>query len=826
VIGCPRLDLISNDAGMTSAANAKHTNALGLGYLSSSLGAVRQALTARARAATLRGVLRLNCAHWPPRPGADRSVLPGASHVGLVTAKADCRVGSRIAAAALAATTLVGVACTGREGLDFGQASRSHARRAAATSIAAGTDVTCEVQSDGRVLCWGADSGGEGGKLGDGPADGTPGPVVVLGITDAVAVATTGWTSCAVRATGAVMCWGNDWGAGVLGDGTGASSSFPVRVLGVDDAVSVALSGSYDNGFACAVRARGGVRCWGTCDTGGLGDGRLGSGCGPQLAVDVRGLSDVIELAAAVNIGSMCARTGAGELFCWGDGVASPTRVAGLQGVTDIAVGTRHFVALLADGTLWAWGNCSTGACGDGAYDWPNTPKPVLGIADAVAVVAGNGWSCAQRANGELSCWGSATYNIDLTRHLSTHNVPQSQSILTGVRQLAAGMDHACARTAGGLLCWGLNADGQSGPATLDYDTKAHLAPLAAHPTHLVANGFATCGIDNGRALCWGGNPYGSLGDRSEEPALGAVAAVFGVDDAVRVGLGEHFGCVRRASGDVLCFGRNNVGQLGDGSTTESLLSRRVVGGATDLTLGLRHACAVRSDSRVVCWGDNASLQLGSAGIGESSTPIPVSGLTAALAVVAGTAHTCALLVDRTVRCWGAGGAGELGDGQTQASAQPVAVAGLTNVTQLAAGASMTCAIVTSGELWCWGNGYGFRFLNNNHDPQLTPVRIPVTPPVLALGLGLNHTCAELSDGTVECWGLSDHGQCGLEAYWTAAAIHIAAADGATELSSGVAAQHTCAATSGGMVCWGNNRYGQLADGVDNYSPRLIGGLE
>ena len=96
----------------------------------------------------------------------------------------------------------------------------------------------------------------------------------------------------------------------------------------------------------------------------------------------------------------------------------------------------------------------------------------------------------------------------------------------------------------------------------------------------------------------------------------------------------------------------------------------------TRLSADAFHACHVVNDGTVRCWGDNGFGQLGDGTTTNRPTPVPVNGLTAAVAIAAGRVHTCALLGDGTARCWGANGSGQLGDGATTSSLTPVAVSG------------------------------------------------------------------------------------------------------------------------------------------------------
>lgn len=716
----------------------------------------------------------------------------------------------------------VASACLGRGGFQFGTSPEEFRKQS--KRLAAGGDVSCFVETSGKIRCWGSDGGGEGGKLGNGPTQDTHGPVYVSGLDDAVAISSTGTTSCAVTRRGTAHCWGNNGGSGVLGAGTTTPSDVPVQVAGLSDAVAITVGGSYNNGFACAVRKNGAVRCWGSCERGTLGDGRDAVGCTELTPIDVFGLPRMVQLDASPHTRLICGVTTLGTVYCWGNGSALPNEVAGLEGVVSVSLGATHNLAVHEDGTVSCWGMDTVGECGLGQSGTISPPQRLPDVTDVAGAIASAAWSCLVFRDGELRCWGDSRDNTDLTRRLVAAPTPQLQSHLAEVRAVALGTGHGCALLGEAVHCWGANSGGQSGPDVLDFDIAPHRATLVPSATALRTNRYATCGLVDGRATCWGGNPYGSLGDGTGEPALDSVTTVAGIDDAVQMELGTEFACVRRATGIVACFGRNHTGQLGDGSTTHSALPVEVLGDVRHLALGTEHACAVKNDGRVWCWGNNRQSQLGRDGAVYATRPLEVLGVDAVTTLAAGATHTCALLANQTVRCWGAGNEGQLGDGGMASSIAPVDVQGLTAVTRLVAGGRHTCAQRDDGSWWCWGDGYAFRYLTNDHDDRGVPTQVALDAPIMEIGLGRGHTCVTRDDGLVQCWGLTDHGQCGVAAYWTQTPVTLTGIGAVAELSIGVDSDHHCARTEEGVICWGSNRYGQLGDGVDHYTPRRIGG--
>jgi alpha-tubulin suppressor-like RCC1 family protein len=231
-----------------------------------------------------------------------------------------------------------------------------------ATAVTAGGAHACALRENGRVGCWGL---GSLGQLGDGSIvhnTGNP-PVAVSTINDARQISA-GWNhTCALRRDATIWCWGgNGDGAtsyGQIGDGTHDNAPAPVQVAGIDDATSVAAGGW----TTCAIRASGSVWCWGYGERGGLGDGASGNSATP---VEVAGIGNARQVA--VGGWHACATVGGGRVSCWGandgqlgDGTRvdqpTPVRARGLRNVTRISAGWIDTCAVRSDGSLWCWGS-------------------------------------------------------------------------------------------------------------------------------------------------------------------------------------------------------------------------------------------------------------------------------------------------------------------------------------------------------------------------------------------------------------------------------------------------------------------------------------
>lgn len=293
-----------------------------------------------------------------------------------------------------------------------------------ATQIACGGNRACLVRKDGTVVCWGTT------LLGD-PASGRV-PVQKSGLTGVVALALSkGDTfSCALEAGGQILCWGKNE-AGQLGRGSiGGSDINPVLVSGISGAIAVSAGSEH----ACAVMGDHSVRCWGRNF-----DGQLGNGSTTDSGIPVA-VSGLQAMAIAAGYSHTCAVATDGTARCWGKNASgqlgssggdalTPRTVTNLSGVSTMAAGDDHTCALTSAGAVYCWGRANNGRLGNGstATGVVLTPTKVVNLGPARAITAGSQHTCALLKSDVRKCWGR-NHRYQLTDAASGASIPGADS--------------------------------------------------------------------------------------------------------------------------------------------------------------------------------------------------------------------------------------------------------------------------------------------------------------------------------------------------------------------------------------------------------------
>ena len=355
-------------------------------------------------------------------------------------------------------------------------------------------------------------------------------------------------------------------------------------------------------------------------------------------------------LAKSVNLGGAhsCSLMQDGTVQCWGrntsgqlginsdtDFVDTPQKVVGLTDVRQIAAARDHTCALTTQGLVYCWGKNTAGQLGDGTTTNKGQPTLVSGLSAVAQIAVGggeDGHSCALLNTGQVRCWGYNTYSQVTGAGTTTNQLtPVVVSGLPNAKYIALGGWHSCAILANSVnsQCWGYSGDYQLGKTSTN--NGGPYTMQSANFIQLAAGNRHTCGIDaQNKISCIGRNDSGQLGNGTSGSAQSKYNSPA---SATQISLGlDRTTCSVGTNGgiDTYCWGANGTGQLGDGTTTsrstptqvQGLAGRVLVislGGYTDSTSG--HTCAVLSTGSVQCWGHNSVGQLGIGSTTDSNAP-------------------------------------------------------------------------------------------------------------------------------------------------------------------------------------------------------------
>jgi alpha-tubulin suppressor-like RCC1 family protein len=296
--------------------------------------------------------------------------------------------------------------------------------------------------------------------------------------------------------------------------------------------------------------------------------------------------------------------------------------------------------------------------------------------------------------------------------------------------------------------------------------------------------------------------------------------------------------------GEILAWGGNASGELGDG-TTQSRSTPVVVrdlgghGLVLGVAAGVTHSMAVTADGDVLAWGHNASGELGSQNSSDSLLPVLVKGVKRARAVAAGDGWSMALESDGTVLAWGNNQSGQLGDGNAPIDHPlPATVYGLSagsGVIQITAGYSFGLILKSDGSVWAWGNGTSGQLGDGSTDKRSAPTPVKGLGPgsgVIQVAGGGSFSLALKSDGTVLAWGNNESGELGdgkapVDSSIPVPVKGLGPDSGVVAISAG-AAFALALKSDGTVFAWGNNESGELGDGkapVDSPIPVPVKGL-
>ena len=807
-----------------------------------------------------------------------------------------------------ATTTGGAVSCWGANSSgqlgDASQASRSTpspvSGQLAWTSVAAGGAHSCAVTTAGLAYCWGSNADGQVGDGTSGTTRTVPFAVYDSGSTKWATVSAGGRHTCGVTQTGSGSCWGYN-ASGQLGDGSGTSRTVPTSVSGFQWS-SISAGDSH----TCGITTAGIGYCWGANGMGQLGDGTTTSRTAPtavggndrwqsivagfQHTCGVNSLGKAwcwgtavngqvgdgnvsIALLPAVVDRSVATASGSGQTFTvfvnlsgvTGDGAASATFTLGLTsspGVVDASgnalspslSGSRQGY-ILDNATGVAPSVSSISRVGSASRIDAQTVPSFKVVFSKAVVGVGAGSFYVARGPGIIGMPSVASVTPGVSVATTTFTVSLSTASVTGdggagsTIGLGVSPASAVADTVGTALT-SSDPTGVNQPFNLDNvrPTLVSIVPKASagfpagtlvptagvpSPEFAVTYSEAVSGVATGSYVLEAGAGI------SGTPTITATNVAY-----ASVSSGAGHSCAVTTVGTAYCWGANDRGQLGDGTsvsrTEPVLVAGELVWGS--VASGSGFTCGVTTTGKAYCWGANDSGQLGDGTLIDRTSPVAVVSAASWTSVAAGTAHTCAVTASSTysvaglAHCWGRNSDGQIGDGTTTVSSVPTAVVTARRWASLSAGGDHTCGLTATvsgtleGTALCWGaNGSG-QVGDGTTTGQTAPTTLSVPLTLKAVSAGYRHTCAVTQAGASWCWGLNTSGQLGvgsLSGQTTPTLVNGSISWATVAASGSSAGSHTCGlAQSGAAYCWGANAAGQVGDTTTTLrsSPTAVAG--
>jgi alpha-tubulin suppressor-like RCC1 family protein len=608
------------------------------------------------------------------------------------------------------------------------------------------------------------------------------------------------------------------------GVGTPCSEATPCRSPLICDNGSCALesdasviSGTTNTAAGSGGNAQVGVESGGTSSwvssSGGNPSGGLSSSGGSPIAA-----SGGVSSTTALNSGGTHATTTPGGANTTG-GTSSTggTTSGGTTSTNSGALGQGCSLDNQCQTSHCVDGVCCESACGEqckvcNVSDNPGycvplkDGQPKAGRPPCVNANTPCGGSCT----GAATCsYPSALTTCDTKQGCINRVTQRERMICDGQGQCAVAIGTGC----NGKQVCNVNLDARCGlpQFTAIETTQSHTCAVAS----------------DGTLYCWGLNDEGQLGWPATNSGTYLVPQLVPNQQNVRtIATGSRHTCALYWNGQVACWGHNDYGQLGcSNAATPSGLNWCLVPTKTGIAVAEIEAsgevtCARLADGTAQCWGRNDEGELGNGSTVSSADPVTVYNLTHAAAISVGVAHNCALIDNGTVKCWGSNFRGSLGDGTETGRVVPTTVLdpsgqfSLSNVTTVSAGSTHTCVLLVDGTIECFGEAAQGQFGAGLISKSLLPVVVPFTVPAIGVVAGIHFTCALANSQLVQCVGSNDMGQLGN------GSITLSYDPVAVQLPLGLSFKQILSkyddacllSTDGRVLCWGNNDRGQIGN--------------
>jgi uncharacterized repeat protein (TIGR03803 family) len=600
--------------------------------------------------------------------------------------------------------------------------------------VSTGSSHTLAVKTDGTLWSWGYNNYGQ---LGDGTTTTRSTPAQVGSATNWSGVAGGYYHSVALKSDGTLWAWGynND---GENGQGTSDSlttHTAPVQVGSVTTWTSI-VAGNF---HTLAQRSDGTLWGWGQNIFGQIGNATATTATAPVqigIATNWNSISCGYNSSVGTRSDGTLWTWGFNNDGQLGDGTVvtrlSPTQVGTETHWQQAQSGGNHVLAQKIDGSLWAWGWNAYGQLGQGFNDLTlhgSTPAQVGTATNWSLLAPGYSFNQATRSDGTLWSWGD---NSSGGLGYATRVLQPVGAQFGAVASASAGDGHtALIRSDGTLWLFGNNGNGQIGIGTSD--NGQHPVPVQMQPgtqwLSVTTGGSHTAAVrSDGTLWTWGYNYYGQLGDGTTTQRASPVQV--GTDaNWLRVSAGYYFTVGLRTDGTLWAWGYNTDGQMGNGSTSSTgQWSPVQIGVATDwtsLSSGGYHVLALKQNGTLWSWGNNIFGEVGDGTTtSPRSSPQQVGTATNWRSISAGSYHSVATQQDGTLWSWGYNSYGGLGDGTYANHSIPAKVGTDNTWASVSAGYYHTLGTKLDGTLWSWGyNNYG-QLGDGGTSPRNSPVQV------------------------------------------------------------------------------------------------------
>ncbi|MGV9792252.1 protein kinase domain-containing protein [Gordonia sp. NPDC003422] len=324
--------------------------------------------------------------------------------------------------------------------------------------------------------------------------------------------------------------------------------------------------------------------------------------------------------------------------------------------------------------------------------------------------------------------------------------------------------------------------------------TSSSAAPASGVLQSVAAGGDTTCAVKLGNVYCWGNNEYGAVGDGTTTNRT-VPTRVPGISNATQVSVGGLGTTCAVAGGQAYCWGYG----IGEGRSATSPTPITGLGTVTKISAGLT-ICAI-SDAKAYCWRNNIDGQVGTGNTASVSTPTLVAGISDVTDI--DTEHTtpCAI-AGGAPYCWGNNDKGQVGDGTTANRYTPTRVSGLTTATSIGTSLYSSCA-VSGGDVYCWGSNSDGELGDGTKTNRLTPTKIAVSGATYVSAAAYSGCSAASS--SAYCWGNRSAATDGTPA-------RVDGVDNVTAVS--ISSATVCAISGDDLYCWGLNGDGQVGNGT------------